>query len=376
MASYREKNGTWYFRIVVPDEMGNRRQIERKGGATRKEAEIACLKLQAVVEYNRTMYLPENITIDTMLAQWLKDYAEPNLKTNTYATYESMHKRIISEAIGGMKLAKVTPMLAQRFINSITPNYSRSTVNTLLSMLRLSFRHAVTICGYINTNPFDNVRIPRTHKKKRQRLPFTPDQIEEVLTHFRAEQYNIYLAALISYHTGLRLGEVLGLSWNAIDMDNDMLTVQQIMIRTNELQDTPKTKSSHRTIPFDIMLHDVLHAEKQRQMDMRNKVLYNYNTNNLVCVGDHGQPVSYLSVRAKFKSCAFRLYGDGYSFHSIRHLHATLLLENGEELEAVSKRMGHANINITAGIYSHILDKRNKKMQSSLNALFSAKGTI
>lgn len=371
MASYREKNGTWYFRISVPDKYGNVRQIERKGGKTREEAEVACNKLLAVVEYNRGLYLPENITVKTMLEQWLEEHVEPHLKSNTLITYTMAVNQIIVPYIGNNKLAKLTPMMAQRFINEITPNYSKSTAKTTLGVLRSAFRKAVVFYGYVDTNPFAEVKVPRTYKKKRQTHPFTPGQIEDALTHFNSKHTELHLAILIAYHTGLRLGEVLGLAWEHIDLNADMLTVQQIMLGDGTLQETPKTHASHRTIPFDDVLHDILLKEYQRQEKQRYHVYYNYNPLGLVCVGDHGEPASYYKCSHNFRNYVFGLYGEGYHFHSIRHTHATILLENGEELEAVSKRLGHTNISITAATYSHVLDKRNEKMRGSLNRIFA-----
>lgn len=371
MASYREKNGTWYFRISVPDKYGNVRQIERKGGKTREEAEAACNKLLAVVEYNRGLYLPENITVKTMLEQWLEEHVAPHLKPNTYAAYTTVINKIILPYIGDNKLAKLSPIVAQRFINEITPHYSKSTANMTLGVLRSAFRKAVVFYGYVNANPFTEVRIPRTYKKRRQTRPLTPEQIEDALTHFKFKHTELYLAIMIAYHTGLRLGEVLGLTWRHIDLSSDMLTVEQIMLVDGTLQDTPKTNSSNRIIPFDDALHDALLAEYQRQEEKKQRVYYSYNPHGLVCVGVHGEPASYYKCSQNFRNYVFNLYGSGYHFHSIRHTHATILLENGEELEAVSKRLGHTDITITATIYSHVLDKRNQKMKGALNRIFA-----
>lgn len=143
----------------------------------------------------------------------------------------------------------------------------------------------------------------------------------------------------ISYHTGARFGECCALTWQDVDFDKMELSINKTVIQSGKeliVQDTPKTSHSFRTIPIGRKLIDILKQEKRHQAI--SKLAGHWPNDNYIIHAKRG--------------------GNGYSFHSMRHTHATMLLEAGEDLELVSKRLGHGNMATTSRVYSHVLDAR------------------
>ena len=130
---------------------------------------------------------------------------------------------------------------------------------------------------------------------------------------------------------------------------------------------TPKTKSSVRTIPFNETLYKALLRHKAQQA--KNHRLYgdDYVESDFVCTREDGRPMNSNDMRYFTMWCK-KEFGGG-SFHSFRHTHATMMLENNIELDYVSKRLGHSTIATTANIYDTITDKRNREAMKKLDSI-------
>ena len=172
------------------------------------------------------------------------------------------------------------------------------------------------------------------------------------------------------------LDSVLGLTWDNIDFKNKTLTVDKILTdsKTEGLQLTsPKTESSVRTIKMTKDVIDTLKVYKEQQLEMKRIYgEYYYNKNDFVYCRKNGTPIS---PNNSFTS-AFRLFVKKHvpftvRFHDLRHTHATLLLEAGVNPKVIQERLGHANINTTLNIYSHVTkdmeDDSVDKFESLLN---------
>ena len=156
-------------------------------------------------------------------------------------------------------------------------------------------------------------------------------------------------------------------------MKSGQLSVCGTMTESGVWQAMPKTKRSFRTIPFGEKLHKLLKQERKRQAGASLTFAYGtYNADGYVCVRpDSGRRVSTSDLRY-FNDWCKTTFGHG-STHSLRHTHATMLLEAGESLESVSKRLGHSSIVTTSKYYSHITEKGNSQMKNTLDNLFPAK---
>ena len=153
-------------------------------------------------------------------------------------------------------------------------------------------------------------------------------------------------------------------------MENRTLTVDSTLYDKKGApvcKATPKTKSSLRTIPFNETLYKALLRHKSQQAKNRRLYGKDYAENDFVCTRPDGRPMNSNDMRY-FNMWCKKVFGGG-SFHSFRHTHATMMLENNIELDYVSKRLGHSSIATTANIYDTITDKRNKAAMKKLDAI-------
>ena len=367
MAYIRKRGEKWYYTIETTDENGKRKRIVRVGGKTKPECERA-YRL-AMNEKDRTgrIHDARKITLSDFLDQWTEEFVEKNFRENTIRTYKAAITNHIKPALGSCVIGDLTPRGLQKYINTTSEEYSRSTVTVLLTILKRSLGYAASMCGYLMTNPAQPVQLPKHQAPKKTTHIFSAKELAAIFRRFPAD-HQCGLPVLLSYHTGMRLGECLALSWDDVDMKGKTLRVHSTLVG-GTVQPIPKTSCSVREIPFGAKLHSILKAAHARQSQNRLRYgpTYQQTENNSICVWSDGRQVDADAMRYFGKFCKEQ-FGEG-SFHSLRHTHATMLLEAGEDLELVSKRLGHANMNTTAKIYSHILEKRIKKTVALLDQI-------
>ena len=367
MAYIRKRGEKWYYTLETTDENGKRKRLVRVGGLTKPECERAYRMAMAEKDRTGRIHDARKISLSEFLDLWMKEHAEKNFRENTIKTYKSCIEKHIRPDMGSRSLGELTPLLIQSYINRQAEKFSRSTTSVFLAILKKSLTYAVSICGVLAVNPAQPVQLPKQQKPKEKTHVFSAEELKIIFRRFPLG-HQFALPILLAYHTGMRLGECLALSWDDIDMDAKMLHVHATLVGA-VVQPIPKTSGSVRDIPFGIKLLSVLKTahRKQSQNRLQYGPAYIQTENNSVCVWSDGRQVDADAMRFFGKFCKEQ-FGAG-SFHSLRHTHATMLLEAGEELEMVSKRLGHANINTTSRVYSHVLDKRIKKTVALLDQI-------
>lgn len=363
MAYIRKRGNKWYYTLETVDENGKRKRLVRAGGKTKAECEKAYRA--AMIEKDRTgrLRMTENITLADFLAQWMQEDVKRNCRENTIRAYSAMLKNHIVKDLGSRKISQITAHDLQTYINKKADAYSRSTVNQILSVLKKSLAYAVAICDLIPTNPAQPVRMPKQQAAPERTHIFSPAELAKIFERF-PPGHQFYLPIQIGYHTGMRLGECLALSWDDVDMKAQMLHVHATLVNGG-IQPMPKTSSSIRDIPFGRKLYSILKIAHKKRAQNRLRYGQHYKDTERICVFEDGTPVDADAMRYFNRYCKEN-FGAG-SFHSLRHTHATMLLEAGEELEIVSKRLGHSTLNTTAKVYSHILEQRTKRSVALLD---------
>lgn len=353
----------YYFTVSFVDENGKNRKVERVG--TDSLTETKRLAMLAQAQLNQSAVVSSTMKYSDFLTTWDNDVLNTDhIKENTVKQYRSVVVNHIIPGIGTRKLNKLTPRIIQSFINSKKADgCSKSTVNTILSVIKKSLEYAVVYCGYLPANPAADVHLPRFISAPKQITPFTPEEIDRIFEHFKGAK--IYPAILLSYHTGLRLGECCALAWSDVDMQNHTITVSKTVVG-DEIQPLPKSKSSCRVVTFGVRLYHILEDIRLEQMKNRMKFGSFYINSGLVCTVQSGQMLLANDFRYFNMWCKDEL-GHG-SFHVLRHTFATNLLEAGASLEMVSKTLGHASLNLTASTYSHVLDARRNQLASIMDA--------
>lgn len=360
MPYLRKRGKKWYYTIEISTTGGKRRRKEVAGGTTKAEAAAAYAQAVVALQGTGSYFEPTKKTVADYFAEWFDVYCPHNVHKNTEATYRRMARLHIIPAIGDMKLKAVKPTDLQALMNSLQQKgLSRSTLGIILTVIKRAFAYAADFAEYIQKDPAQNVRIPRDAATGSPSHAFTQGQVQQILKRY-PPGHAFRLPILIAYYTGARVGEICALTWQDVDFDAREIHIDKTVIEVNgpEVQPAPKTSGSRRVIPYGRALQDLL--KMQRKGQLINALKYGAPPPVFVCQSARGGTL-VPSLFTSFNKWARRTFGPGYTFHSLRHTHATMLLEAGENLEVVSKRLGHTNINTTAKTYSHILEKRKAK---------------
>ena len=361
---YRKRGNIWYFRFTYKDNDGISHKVEKAGANTK--AETQKIAMQYIHALQAGMAAGGEVTLNQFFPEWIQNgLIASGYKENTINQYASIVRNHIAPSIGNIKLKALKPKRLQEFINKLAETHSRSMVNTTISVLKKSLEYAVVYGQYIPTSPARFLHLPKRTAGVKTVDTFSKREIKTIFDKFK-DSY-LYSVIVIAYYTGMRVGEILALKWDDVDMYNLTIHVHATSIGTSTatIQDLPKTKSSVRTIAFTEKLKEFLECLQTSQELNRKEYAEYYKENNLVCSHPDGSPITANNVRY-FNQWVKSTIGHG-SIHVMRHTYATELLEHGADLELVSKQLGHSNISITAKYYSHVLDNRRELLRKAMD---------
>ena len=386
----KRSNGKYEYRFEVEPVDGKRRWKTKSGFVRKKEAREAGNRARA--EYIERDGKPErkqeNISVNTLSGIWMEKVAAKR-EITTYATYESMLRLHILPSIGKKAVRKVDYSDIESMLQEMADNgSSKSTMQVTKAVASKMFGYAVKPMRIIQYNPCKDADIPESRKQKKERTPYTPEQIQQIM---EAVPYgNDYrLPLVLGIHCGLRIGEVLGLTWDNVDLQAGTITVEMQLKsaafkhKVYHVYKKPKNKTSCRIIHIDSFVKQELMEEKKRQAEMSQRYGAYYFHNqvqeldigqnktfeyvlstctpapgtrrlNLVCRQENGCHMTSQSFNVRMHHLSQKL-GFKVESHTGRHTHATLIVENGGSVSAVSARLGHSSLNTTS-IYVHGTD--------------------
>lgn len=374
----KKPNWQWRFEITVN---GNKQNFSKSGFATKKEAEEA--GTAALNEYHGGGYVkPKEIVVADFLDIWINDYVKVNLRHKTQLCYIGIVNNHLKPAFGHYQLKALNAGVIQTFVNGLKKKgLSERHTSNILSTFGTALNYGIEPLQFIKTNPTQFVKLPRFDKEPKQRNVIEKDNFEIITSRF-PEGNKWHLPLMIGYHTGMRISEVFGLTWNDIDLENGIITVSKQSVRYKPDEGKvkwcfgpTKTKAGVRAIRIGFTLLELLKRESIRQkqnrllygpyyvkyglkefVDKNNEKLYELIAGTgdikLVCVDHDGSQITTDS----FKYCSRVIHHElklEFDFHSLRHTHATILVESGANPKALQARMGHEKIETTLQIYAH-----------------------
>jgi integrase len=378
-----KKKGNYYIALEWT-EKGERQtrsiSVRKRLGLDRpaEAREAKALRDKIMVEYRQGVYVePSEMLLKEYLAQWLEDYARPNIKQKTYEIYKNMVDNHLIPEIGNTPIGKLRPsQLKGLFAKKLKGGradgkpggLSNRSVQYMHMVLKLALKSALED-ELVARNVAEAVTPPRVEKPKIKYWEW--DDAKEFLKQEKASYekghgryYPVYVLAL---STGMRRGELLGLHWKDINYKNKTITIRHSLVQTDDgplLQDTVKTDNSYRTIEISDKVIEVLKTHRKRQaQEMLALGSPDSYKADLVFTASTGNWVSPSNMDKYFRGAVRRsgLQEIG-GMHALRHTYATRMLELGMSPRYVQERLGHANITITLGTYSHVTPKAKSEI--------------
>ena len=408
--SVRKKGKKWYYRFYVENESGNLVQKEYAGTESKSETEKMLRKAMEDYEEKKFIAKTENITLGGMLDRWVEEELKPGTLSNgTVMSYIGVVRRIKQHPIGQRKLKSITADHLQDYVDllcfgGMNPDgttakpLSKGYLRLFSAVLQNSFRFAVFPKRYITFNPMqyvvmrgkkEDVELFAEDSGEENPTPtITHEQYLDLLEYLRKKKNPAILPIQIAYYTGLRIGEVCGLTWQDINLEEQYLTVRR-SLRYNgarhkhEIGTTKRKKV--RIVDFCDTLAEILKKAKREQLRQRFQYGELYYRNYYKQVTDKGRtyyevytlqntedvPEDYTeisfaclrpdgaieypntvglvcrSVRKKVKGL------EDFHFHVLRHTYTSNLLSNGAAPKDVQELLGHADVSTTMNVYAH-----------------------
>jgi len=410
-----KKKPSWQYRFELAKVDGKRKYASKSGFKTKEEAEKA--GNIALAEYLRAgkHFEPSEMSVADYLDYWLNNYAVVNLADNTVTTYKTIIEKHIKPRIGHYMLKSIDVMTLQNMINEIyvQKGFTKKYLQNILKVCKGAFGYAAYTAKLIPYNIAEPVKLPKYEPKEESLKILSREQMEAVLDRFSRSPYQFY-PMLIGYYTGMRVGEVFGLTWNDIDLENGIIHVrQQCKVKDRDALagrkpqkgkalnrwylGALKNNSSYRSVKIGNELRNALIVYKELQE--KSEVEYGefyvkhylkeekspngrtehriisqtdesgicpYPRVKLVCVKENGEFRGTVPMKYVGKVVRTEMGFEDFHFHMLRHTHATVLVSNTDELQIkdISERLGHSSIKTTMDTYvTNTEEMRVKSME-------------
>ena len=324
----------------------------------------------------RTATSPD-MTVDAWFNRWLKDVVG-NRAPNTLRNYRERYEHNVQPFIGSMLLRDVKPMDCQMILNAMESDYAGSTIRQTYMTMGTFFKSAKDN-GFIDRHPMDGVRYTKPVRAVDDIHFLTVDEQKRFLE--AAKGSHNYAQYALILETGLRTGEMIGLTWDAIDWEKRTLTVNKTLefrYKQDEWRaGPPKTESSYRTIPLTDTAYGILReiydtreyrneskdlstiltfmdrkTGQKRKLVMRDLVFINWRT---------GKPAKNSSYDTHLYKLCDEAGIKRFCMHALRHTYATRAIESGMQPKVLQKLLGHASSKTTMDRYVHVTDDSMQK---------------
>ena len=353
--------GSWEVSFDLDrDPLGNRRRKSLTVRGTKSEAQRKLREMLTALDQGRNP-VPADVSLRDWLGRWLADeIAPPKRRQRTLETYRNVIDRHIVPYLGDVRLGKVAPTHIQELENRLTNHLSPKMVNQVHIVLSGAFKYALKM-ELVPRNPVSLVSPPAV-KPSEVQPPDVP-VIRDALDLASNEGNLLYGAMHLVAYTGMRRGEAMGLLWDHVDLQEGTIRVENSMVkaRTGVIQEPPKTAAGRRIVDLDTKTVEVLEEHRRRQAETRETMGEMVIDRRWVFADELGVPISPKRLYDTVKRYGRRVGHPEMTVRSLRHFHASLMLQGGENPVIVSKRLGHSKVSITLDIYAHVLPGRQKQ---------------
>lgn len=381
--SVRKKGATWSYRIDLGKIDGKRKQIERSGFKTEKEANFVLSEV--INEYGKTGAFTENkkVTFQEVFNEFIDREAPTTRAFATIVRYKSLYNNHFQE-FAPKYIFQITENSIQDFINSKCKTHSDEYVRSIYNFCLVLFNYAVTK-KYLKLSPIKNVKPPKSYRAYGEIKTYTKDELAKMQERFKST--NLLTAFILGINLGVRVGECFALRFSDIDWNKETIKIDKQLQYQDKMWSLiyPKTANSVRTIKLNKNLVEYLRNLKiQYENDkLEYGLAYKINTvmnkcgknHDLIVVDDfinlkpNGAMLTTDSQKILSRICKNEL-GIVFNFHNLRHCHSTMLAEKGVNPKYVQQRLGHGKLEITLRYYTHVTDSMHNQVAEIVDTLF------
>lgn len=358
---YQKDNIRLYkFRLYV----GDGKYIKRTGFTSIKQARNEAINLKSEV-LKGTYFKPKATKVNDVFDEWFRLYCK-TVRESTAKTIDNCYNNHIKNKIGNKAIKSLDARTLQKVVNDLsTETTSRIIFKKYINIIDRLLRYAIRQ-DIIQDNPLDKVITPRIQEPKQPLNCYDKQQLKTLLSYLKYEKgLKDYVLFKTLAYTGLRIGELIALTWQDIDFIKGTINVNKtvsIGYHNKVIITDGKTESSNRTVTLDKETIQELKHWKQEQVRELLKCGYNaMDKKQLVFSNRYNTYFDKKTIVVKLKAYSKACNLPKITPHGLRHTHATLLFESGASIKQVQTRLGHRDASITMDIYTHITkDKRDE----------------
>lgn len=385
---YDDKNKRYIYRKMVDGQRVNITAPDLSELRV-KENEI----LSAIDRGQKLSSRNDKMTLNEYFEFWEKIYAKSNIKATTLTNYKSYYCTYIKGDLGLKKIRNITKTDIQIVFNKmVTDGRKHSTMCNLKSCLNSILECAVDD-DIIMKNPAKNIKVPKTDSSKREAV--SSHQVELFMEYVKdSKHYGCYYPMfVVLFNTGLRIGELIGLTWSDIDFKNDTISVNKTMNRYRKADygftmglGTPKSDDSLRTIIMNTTVRKALRSEMIKRKQIKLELPFVSDTGvvtgtvkDFVFINNSNfvwsEPTFRELIRRIVKMQNKEVEGTNkekleyFCPHQSRHTFTSFAYTAGVDVKAVSDMLGHASTSVTMDVYAHLTEEKMKQQKALVNEI-------
>lgn len=365
----QRKDGRWEARITVGRNPSTGKQIQ-KSIYGKTQAEVSKKLRELCKEVDDGIYKePVKYTVKDWAEIWLNEYTG-NLKPLTVKQYTTYINNRIVKNMGSVKLTRLDTPIIQRFYNQLTKEgLSPVTIKNIHSILHSMLETAVEV-GYMRTNPSNICKLPKSEKK--QIKPLENADISKLLEALKGDKYeSLYTVDLF---TGLRQGELLGLTWDCIDFKKGTMYIyRQLQFNKGSYYFTSLKNGKTRTIALAPYVLNILRNQKawQAECQLKSYGMWN-NKDDLVFTNELGGHLTQNYTYRHFKKIVSGIGIPDARLHDLRHTFAVSSLQSGNDVKTVQEALGHHTAAFTLDVYGHVTEEMRKASADRLETFINS----
>lgn len=368
--SYKRKSLYLLRSTLHRRDRSRHRQADSKSISGKTQREVTRRLKEITTSIDTGTYLPScKLTVGEWLNTWISEYTA-DWKPLTVSNYSKQIKKHLIPRLGAAKLEDLDTHTIQLFYNSLTKSgLAPKTVKNIHGVLHAALEQAISN-GYIHKNPTAGCKLPKVVRPEIK--PLEPEEIARMLKEAKKDAYdNLFIVAMF---TGMRQGELLGLSWDNVNFKTGQITIKQQLQCKDGVYflETPKSGKCRVLSPAPVVMETLKDEQQQQNANKQIVGAAWENKWNLAFTDALGKNLVRRTVVKHFKAVIERAnIPSDVRFHDLRHSFAVTSLYSGDDVKTVQANLGHATAQFTLDVYGHVTQKMRQESAMRMQAFYN-----